>query len=90
MLRKRLPVPVTNERRTQNGAPRAESAHHWHLKIQDPLGQGPAIWFQRMDAPRPQRNRIHLDVSVPDDEAFELALCSGRRVDDWSVMLATR
>ncbi len=35
----------------------------------DPLGQGPAIWFQQLDAPRPQRNRIHLDVSVPHDEA---------------------
>jgi len=35
----------------------------------DPIGQGPAIWFQQMDAPRPQRNRIHLDVSVPHDEA---------------------
>ena len=35
----------------------------------DPRGQGPAVWFQRMDAPRPQRNRIHFDVSVPHDEA---------------------
>jgi 4a-hydroxytetrahydrobiopterin dehydratase len=35
----------------------------------DPVGQGPAIWFQQMDAPRPQRNRIHLDISVPHDEA---------------------
>jgi 4a-hydroxytetrahydrobiopterin dehydratase len=35
----------------------------------DPFGQGPAIWFQQMDAPRPQRNRIHFDVSVPHDEA---------------------
>jgi 4a-hydroxytetrahydrobiopterin dehydratase len=35
----------------------------------DPRGQGPAVWFQRMDAPRPRRNRIHLDVSVPHDEA---------------------
>ena len=35
----------------------------------DPLGQGPAVWFQRMDAPRPQRNRLHFDVSVPHDEA---------------------
>jgi 4a-hydroxytetrahydrobiopterin dehydratase len=35
----------------------------------DPLGQGPAIWFQQMDKPRPQRNRIHFDVSVPHDEA---------------------
>ena len=35
----------------------------------DPVGQGPSIWFQRMDRPRPQRNRIHFDVCVPHDEA---------------------
>jgi 4a-hydroxytetrahydrobiopterin dehydratase len=35
----------------------------------DPLGQGATIWFQQMDEPRPQRNRIHFDVSVPHDEA---------------------
>jgi 4a-hydroxytetrahydrobiopterin dehydratase len=35
----------------------------------DPLYQGPAIWFQQMDEPRPQRNRIHFDVVVPHDEA---------------------
>jgi len=35
----------------------------------DPDGVGPAVWFQQMDAPRPQRNRIHLDVSVPHDVA---------------------
>ncbi|TDC53572.1 4a-hydroxytetrahydrobiopterin dehydratase [Jiangella ureilytica] len=35
----------------------------------DPLGQGPAVWFQQMDAPRPQRNRIHLDLTVAHDEA---------------------
>ncbi|HWC84825.1 MAG TPA: VOC family protein [Pseudonocardiaceae bacterium] len=35
----------------------------------DPLGQGPTLWFQQMDRPRPQRNRIHFDVSVPHDEA---------------------
>jgi 4a-hydroxytetrahydrobiopterin dehydratase len=37
--------------------------------IVDPHGQNPAIWFQQMDAPRPQRNRIHFDISVPHDEA---------------------
>jgi 4a-hydroxytetrahydrobiopterin dehydratase len=37
--------------------------------IIDPVGQLPAIWFQQMDAPRPQRNRIHLDISVAHDEA---------------------
>ncbi|HEY3749216.1 MAG TPA: VOC family protein [Pseudonocardiaceae bacterium] len=46
----------------------------------DPHGQGPAIWFQQMDAPRPQRNRIHLDISVPHDEApgrIERTLAAG-------------
>jgi 4a-hydroxytetrahydrobiopterin dehydratase len=27
------------------------------------------VWFQQMDAPRPQRNRIHIDITVP----YELA-----------------
>ena len=35
----------------------------------DPFGQSPSIWFQQMDEPRPQRNRIHFDVSVPHDRA---------------------
>jgi 4a-hydroxytetrahydrobiopterin dehydratase len=35
----------------------------------EPLGRGPSIWFQQMDAARPQRNRIHIDVSVPKEEA---------------------
>jgi 4a-hydroxytetrahydrobiopterin dehydratase len=37
--------------------------------IVDPAAQGPAIWFQQMDAPRPQRNRIHFDITVAHDEA---------------------
>lgn len=36
--------------------------------IVDPAGQGPAIWFQQMDAPRHQRNRIHFDLAVPHDQ----------------------
>ncbi len=46
----------------------------------DPLGQHPAVWFQHMDAARPQRNRIHLDISVPHDEArrrVDAALAAG-------------
>jgi 4a-hydroxytetrahydrobiopterin dehydratase len=49
----------------------------------DPRGEGPAIWFQQMDAPRPQRNRIHLDVSVPHDEAearIRATLAAGGRL----------
>lgn len=37
--------------------------------IRDPGRVGPYVWFQQMDEPRPQRNRIHLDVIVPDDVA---------------------
>ncbi|MGH3154922.1 MAG: VOC family protein [Streptosporangiaceae bacterium] len=49
----------------------------------DPLAQGPAVWFQEMDAPRPQRNRIHVDVSVPHDEAeprIRAALAAGGKL----------
>jgi 4a-hydroxytetrahydrobiopterin dehydratase len=35
----------------------------------DPRFQGPPFWFQQMDAPRRQRNRIHIDVYVPHDQA---------------------
>jgi 4a-hydroxytetrahydrobiopterin dehydratase len=34
----------------------------------DPRSCGPPFWFQQMDAPRPQRNRIHIDVWVPHDQ----------------------
>jgi 4a-hydroxytetrahydrobiopterin dehydratase len=35
----------------------------------DPHFQGPPFWFQQMDVPRPQRNRIHIDVYVAHDQA---------------------
>lgn len=37
--------------------------------LMDPLGVGPLVWFQQMDDPREQRNRIHWDVLVGEDEA---------------------
>ena len=49
----------------------------------DPHGRGPSLWFQDMDAPRPQRNRIHVDVSVPHDQAearVAAALAAGGRL----------
>lgn len=49
----------------------------------DPAGRGPAIWFQQMDAPRPQRNRIHLDLDVAHDAAADrmaAALAAGGRL----------
>jgi 4a-hydroxytetrahydrobiopterin dehydratase len=49
-------------------------------EVVDPAGIGPTVWFQQMDAPRPQRNRIHFDVTVPHDVAdarVEAALAAG-------------
>ncbi|KQS67032.1 4a-hydroxytetrahydrobiopterin dehydratase [Modestobacter sp. Leaf380] len=49
----------------------------------DPAGVLPTVWFQQMDAPRDQRNRIHLDVTVPHDEAdarVAAALAAGGRL----------
>lgn len=37
--------------------------------VAHPDAQGPPFWFQQMDAPRPQRNRIHIDLYVPHDQA---------------------
>ncbi|MEW1955813.1 VOC family protein [Terrabacter sp. NPDC080008] len=51
--------------------------------LRDPLRMAPAIWFQQMDEPRPQRNRIHIDVTVSHDEApgrLERALAAGGRL----------
>jgi 4a-hydroxytetrahydrobiopterin dehydratase len=49
----------------------------------DPRGRGPSLWFQKMDTPRPQRNRIHIDVWVPPDQAkarIAAALAAGGRL----------
>jgi 4a-hydroxytetrahydrobiopterin dehydratase len=37
--------------------------------VLDPRRCGPPFTFQQMDAPRPQRNRIHIDLYVPRDQA---------------------
>jgi 4a-hydroxytetrahydrobiopterin dehydratase len=53
--------------------------------IIDPAGQLPAVWFQQLDAPRLQRNRIHLDITVAHDEAqarVQAALTAGGRLLD--------
>ncbi len=38
-------------------------------EVTDNYGRSPAFWFQQMDEPRIQRNRIHIDVTVPHDVA---------------------
>ncbi len=49
----------------------------------DPARRGPGFGLHHMDAPRPQRNRIHLDVAVPHDQAearIAAALAAGGRL----------
>jgi 4a-hydroxytetrahydrobiopterin dehydratase len=56
-------------------------------ELHDPQGLGPVVWFQEMDPPRTDRNRIHLDVFVPGREACEqrvaeVVAAGGRLVTD--------
>ncbi|MGW3075466.1 MULTISPECIES: VOC family protein [unclassified Kitasatospora] len=49
----------------------------------DPHRRGAPFYFQRMDSPRPQRNRVHVDVWVPYDQAearIAAALAAGGRL----------
>lgn len=51
--------------------------------LRDPAGQLPTVWFQQMDSPRPERNRIHLDITVSHDEGparVRAALDAGGRL----------
>ena len=49
----------------------------------DPLSRGPWVTLQQTDATRPQRGRIHIDVSVPRDQAearITAALAAGGHI----------
>jgi len=46
----------------------------------DPRGRGPSLWFQQMDAPRTERNRMHFACWVPAETAaarVQAALAAG-------------
>ena len=63
-------------------------ADEWHhAELQAPDGRGPVLWFQRMDPPRAERGRFHLDVYLPDSAAAKERLAAvlaagGRLVSD--------
>ncbi len=51
--------------------------------LMDPHFEGPTFWFQQMDAPRPERNRTHIDLYLPEDQArgrIDAALAAGGRI----------
>lgn len=59
----------------------------WVTDINDPRRRGPTLFFQEMEATevarRRQRNRIHIDVLVPEDQArarIETAIAAGGRL----------
>lgn len=59
------------------------------IALADPNRVGPPFWFQQMDAPRPERNCFHIDVTVPHDVAevrVEAALAAGGALvtDRWA------
>lgn len=39
------------------------------IALVDPRGRGPRMWFQRMDPPRADRSRMHVDLHVPTADA---------------------
>lgn len=52
-------------------------------ELADPTKSGPSIWFQATNERRDQRNRIHIDVDVPADQAEErvrAAVAAGGRL----------
>lgn len=55
-------------------------------ELNDPHRRKPIVCFQQMDVPRPQRNRIHLDVWVSHDQAearvAEAVAAGGRVLSD--------
>ncbi len=60
--------------------PRADAPEE---ELNDPRRRWPVFFFNQMDAPRPQRNRIHIDVWVPHDQAearIAAAIAAGGRL----------
>ncbi len=51
----------------------------------DPHRRNPHLWFHELEPPRPGRGRVHIDVSVPADQAearVAAALAAGGRIVD--------
>ena len=51
-------------------------------EVTDPAGRTPNVWFQKTDSEAPDRQRWHLDVSVPHDVAQERIQAAHRRRRD--------
>ncbi|TFD58746.1 pterin-4-alpha-carbinolamine dehydratase [Cryobacterium suzukii] len=65
------------------------------VELVDPRGLAPKVWFQHMEIARTDRNRIHMDVYVPSDDAEDRVaavlavggmLLSDEHAPDWWVL----
>ena len=57
----------------------------------EPAGPGPRIWFQRVPEPKTVKNRVHLDLTVPDLATAVAALVARGATlvaehDGWTVL----
>ncbi|MEO7146914.1 MAG: VOC family protein [Terrimesophilobacter sp.] len=61
----------------------------------DPRGSAPVVWFQTMNPPRTDRNRLHIDVYVPTPDAEDRVravvkaggtLVTDKHAPDWWVL----
>ena len=53
------------------------------IDLADPAGRLSGVWFQQMDSPRPQRNRLHVDLWIPHDvieQRMQAAIDAGGRL----------
>ncbi|MUL41492.1 4a-hydroxytetrahydrobiopterin dehydratase [Streptomonospora sp. PA3] len=53
--------------------------------VTDPAGELPPLWFQRTDSAAPDRQRFHLDVTIPPESAdrrIAAAVAAGGRIVD--------
>lgn len=65
---------------------REERTADGNIALADPAGAGPDVWFQQMTQPRTGRNRIHLDLYLPEasarDRVDAVIAAGGRLVTD--------
>lgn len=45
----------------------------------EPSGNGMRIWFNRVPEPKVTKNRVHIDINMPDDAEMERLLRLGAR-----------
>ncbi len=59
-----------------------EEEWNWASAIVDPEGKGPRLYFQQMDTPKPEKNRLHIDINA--SGGLKVSLTKRKeQVDKW-------